>query len=678
MNLLKNETSPYLLQHANNPVHWMPWGVAAFNKAEEENKPLLVSIGYSSCHWCHVMEHESFEDEETAALMNALFINIKVDREEFPDVDHMYMDAVQAMTGSGGWPLNVFLTPDKKPFYGGTYFPPVRTHGRASWKEVLINVSQYFSQNRTDVEAQAEKLLGHLKQSSLVGVENANFHKEKEENENLNVEETVSICKDIKEKLIANADKEEGGFGMAPKFPSTFSLKYLLDHYSLYGDKEALQHALLSLDKMMMGGIYDQIGGGFARYSTDKYWIAPHFEKMLYDNALLIEVYAIAYSITKDEKYKEVIDEIITWLTREMTSEEAGFYAAQDADSEGVEGKYYTWSYEELNELLQGDFKDFAAYYHIEEHGNWEHTNILYSTYESNAMISNDFKKKLKTIHQTLIEIRNERIKPLTDDKILLGWNALMNKALVTAYLFTSNEPYLQLAEKNMKFILHKFSSKEHLFFHTYKNDIAKIPAYLDDLAYLADALISLANATADTSYLYKANEIVEFITMHFSNAEDALFNFTHRAYLQVTVNKKEIYDGAIPSPNAVLCRVLYLLYHAFWHDIWKDRSKQMLSFIAAFSQKYPSSFAVWCAEFQRQQSNTKEITIVGEHAKNIYLELNTKKYSSNVTYITSHKEDTLGSVKGKYQEGETLIYICKDFSCSAPLRDVNKAFIEI
>ncbi len=668
MNLLTHETSPYLLQHAGNPVHWMPWGKEAFLKAAAENKPVLVSIGYSSCHWCHVMEHESFEDQETADLMNTLFINIKVDREEYPDVDHVYMDAVQAMTGSGGWPLNVFLTPDKKPFYGGTYFPPVRAHGRASWREVLMNVSQYFTQNREDVEMQSSTLTEHLKQSSQIG-----------KIKDTSVEEPHRVCEDIKNKLLANADSEHGGFGVAPKFPSTFSIKFLLNHYVLYGDEASLKQALRSLDKMMMGGIYDQIGGGFARYSTDTYWIAPHFEKMLYDNALLIDVYAIAYTITKNESYRQVIDETIAWLRREMTSHEGGFYSAQDADSEGEEGKYYTWSAVELNEILHDEYEWFAAYYHVSEMGNWEHTNILYSTYESQSALSENHRTKLKAIHTKLIDYRNLRIKPMTDDKMLLGWNALMNKALVRAYLSTEQIEYLHLAEQNMAFLLKSYHSSTHLYFHTYRLGEAKIPAYADDLAFLADALICLGNATAETSYLLKAKEIVDYMNSFFSSDEHGMYQFVHANFLQVDINKQEIYDGAIPSPNAVMCDVTNQLSYIFQEDRYRIRSQKMRTHIAAVFQQYPGSFGLWCAAYQNQSQSFKEVLLSGNNAMEYYRALHTKKYQPAVMYITSNKkEEKIASLLGKYQEGETLIYICNDFNCLEPLRDVNMAFTEI
>jgi uncharacterized protein YyaL (SSP411 family) len=370
-NHLSGETSPYLLQHAHNPVDWYPWGDEALQKAKKEDKPILVSIGYSACHWCHVMEKESFEDEETAELMNRYFVNIKIDREERPDLDHIYMDAVQAIAGSGGWPLNVFLTPDCKPFYGGTYFPPQRAYNRASWKEVLTGVYQLFTDKRHEVEAQAKELTKHIGQSSLTGqLQNV-----------INPGDTNVFSWQqahlINQNILKQADRKWGGFGNAPKFPQTFTIKYLLRYYHYTKNEDALKQACLSLDKMIYGGIYDQIGGGFARYSTDTEWLAPHFEKMLYDNALIISALCDAYQLTHNKLYKDAVEQTITFIKRELMNEEGGFYSALDADSEGEEGKFYVWSYAEIKEILGNDAALFSEFYNVSEQGNWEHKNIL-------------------------------------------------------------------------------------------------------------------------------------------------------------------------------------------------------------------------------------------------------------------------------------------------------------
>ncbi|MEJ7672637.1 MAG: thioredoxin domain-containing protein [Chitinophagaceae bacterium] len=376
-NKLALESSPYLLQHAHNPVNWYPWGDEALLKAKQEDKPILVSIGYSACHWCHVMEHESFEDLETAKQMNDNFVNIKIDREERPDLDHIYMDAVQAMSGSGGWPLNVFLTPDKKPFYGGTYFPPQRAHNRASWKEVLLGVANLFNDKRQEVEAQAEELTQHIGRSSV----SAQIINPLQPSQNLsgNVENIFvrQQVEEIYENVMKQADKEWGGFGNAPKFPQSFTINYLLRYNYYTKNQDALQQACLSLDKMIKGGIYDQIGGGFARYSTDAEWLAPHFEKMLYDNALLIRTLSDAYQITQDESYRKTIIQTIDFIERELSNKDGGFYSALDADSEGEEGKFYVWSFQEITEVLGSDAILFCEYYDVTPNGNWEHKNIL-------------------------------------------------------------------------------------------------------------------------------------------------------------------------------------------------------------------------------------------------------------------------------------------------------------
>ena len=521
INKLINETSPYLLQHAHNPVNWFPWSDEALEKARRENKPILVSIGYSACHWCHVMERESFEDQETARLMNEHFINIKIDREERPDLDHIYMDAVQAMTGSGGWPLNVFLTPVAKPFYGGTYFPPKRAFNRPSWQEVLLAVTEAFTQRRNEIDAQAENLTEHLLQSNAFGIssqaEISVFTKEK--------------INEAFENIMKNADKKWGGFGKAPKFPQSFVIQYLLRFFYATENKEALDQALLSIDKMIDGGIYDQIGGGFARYSTDTEWLVPHFEKMLYDNALLLSVISEAYQITNDKRYKEVIEETIQFVQRELMHPEGGFYAALDADSEGEEGKFYVWDHAEVVELLKEDGTIFCDFYDIRPGGNWEEKNILQRKKKEEIFCKekNISLEELKRILQkgkgVLLKKRSERVRPQTDDKILLGWNSLMTTSLCKAFAATGNESFKKLAIDNMQFLLKKVSNNNTVdFFHSWKNDIAKQPAFLDDYAFLIQALIQLQEITGDINYLEKAKMITEHVLEKFNDSATIFF----------------------------------------------------------------------------------------------------------------------------------------------------------
>ena len=474
-NRLKNETSPYLLQHAHNPVDWYPWSEEAFEKAKQEDKPLLVSIGYSACHWCHVMERESFEDPEVAAFMNEHFVNIKVDREERPDVDHIYMEAVQAITGSGGWPLNVFITPDGKPFYGGTYYPPKRAFNRASWSEVLQAIAYSYSEKKEEIEGQAQNLTEHLKSTNNLGNTGGHF--------SFNKDTIDTAFKNIMQA----ADKEWGGFGKAPKFPQTFTINFLLRYAKLTGDTTARQQALLSLDKMCQGGIYDQLAGGFARYSTDQQWLAPHFEKMLYDNALLVSTLSEAYQLTKNELYKEAIEQTLAFVEASLMEANGGFFSALDADSEGEEGKFYVWDFDEIKNLLGEDATIFSEYYNVKQSGNWEGKNILHvSMSMADFAAANQVDlEKLKGIitrgKGILLQERNRRVSPSLDDKLLLSWNALANSAFSKAYAATGNDHYKEIAIKNMDFLLTAFSNGSNEFLHAWKHGQGKFPAFLDD-----------------------------------------------------------------------------------------------------------------------------------------------------------------------------------------------------
>jgi len=467
-NRLIHESSPYLLQHAQNPVDWYPWGEEALERARKEDKPILVSIGYAACHWCHVMERESFEDAAIASIMNEHFINIKIDREERPDLDHIYMDAVQAISGSGGWPLNVFLTPEAKPFYGGTYFPPVQAHNRSSWREVLLGIHAAFTERRNEINAQAENLTEHLTHSNSFGLK---IGKGPQDVKAVKSESLQTIA----QQLLENADRVWGGFGNAPKFPQTFSIQFLLRHYHFTEDQSALDQALLSLDKMIYGGIYDQIGGGFARYSTDKAWFAPHFEKMLYDNALLVAVMSEAYQLTQHELYAKAIRQTLAFIEREMLDASGGFYSALDADSEGVEGKFYTWTKAEINTLLGEDAAIFCAYYNITEEGNWEHSNILWVKTGASSFAGEHgidiqaLQTLLEKSGRILMKARDQRIRPALDDKILLGWNALMNQAYSKAFAALGEESYRQRAIENMEFLESAMAQPDGSWLHGWK-----------------------------------------------------------------------------------------------------------------------------------------------------------------------------------------------------------------
>jgi hypothetical protein len=680
-NKLADESSPYLLQHAHNPVNWYPWGDEALQKAKEEDKPILVSIGYSACHWCHVMEHESFEDEETAELMNESFINIKVDREERPDLDHIYMDAVQAIAGNGGWPLNVFLTPGKKPFYGGTYFPPQRAYNRASWKEVLTSVNNLFTEKRQEVEAQAEELTQYIGRSNVTPTI---------KNFDLGIPEelfTTSLCDEIFENIIKQADKKRGGFGNAPKFPQTFTINYLLRYYYYTNNEEALKQACLSIDKMIQGGIYDQIGGGFARYSTDAEWLAPHFEKMLYDNALLIRTLCDAYQITKNTSYKKTIEQTIDFIERELMERDGGFYSALDADSEGEEGKFYVWSFDEVNEILVDDSKLFCEYFDVTPHGNWEHTNILrvltplHDFAKQKKLSADELEIKLRSCSEKLLKERGKRIRPGTDDKILLGWNALMITALCKASAALGINRYKEMAIENFNFLFSNFKVNENNFelYHTCKQGKAKYPAFLDDYAYLIEACISLQEVTSDNKYLEYANSLTLYVIENFSSSEGDIFYYSGKKQDDVIVRKKEIYDGAVPSGNSVMTGNIFYLSVIFDNKEWKEKSVKALQNLAALFTKHPTSFGNWASLFIDIVAEINEIAICGSGYEILRDELNAWFIPNKVIQCTDRfVENKYPLLAQKNISGQPLLYLCRNYTCKIPVNNVRSIINEI
>jgi uncharacterized protein YyaL (SSP411 family) len=667
-NHLIGETSPYLLQHAYNPVEWYPWGEAALQKARAEQKPILVSIGYAACHWCHVMERESFENPATAALMNAHFVNIKIDREERPDLDHIYMDALQAMNGNGGWPLNVFLTPEGKPFYGGTYFPPVAAYNRASWTDVLQRIEQAWQERRDEIMQQAENLTSHLQQSNRFGLTTPT-------DDQLFTTETLAT---LSHELLKNADTQWGGFGNAPKFPQTASILYLLRYHHCTGDVAALTHANLSLQKMAQGGLYDQLGGGFARYSTDAEWLAPHFEKMLYDNALLIGVYAEAYQLTKNPQYHAVITQTIDFVQRELFSDEGGFYAALDADSEGVEGKFYTWAASEIDEVLGEEAALFKEIYAIAPEGNWEHTNILWlpqsiaSICEKKGLATSVVEKKLEHCRARLFNVRAQRSRPALDDKIILGWNALMNKALSKAYAATGISAYRDLAIRNMQFCLEKFQTEQGAFHHTYKNE-ARYPAFLEDLAYVADALLHLQEITGNTEWLTKAQAVVELIERDFSDTESPFFFYTSAYQQDLIVRKKEIYDGAVPSGNAVVARVLHQLSLLLDRPKWAQKSQQMVKIVGNAIKRHPNSFGNWAGLLQEMVLGTNEITIIGPEAPQQLSQVLQAYIPHRVLMSAVRTDDRFALLRGKTTDSLSAIWLCRNQTCLPPVATVEQ-----
>ena len=676
-NRLINENSPYLLQHAHNPVDWYAWGEEALQKAKAEDKIILVSIGYSACHWCHVMEKESFENETVARQMNANFVNIKIDREERPDLDHVYMDAVQAISGSGGWPLNVFLTPDARPFYGGTYFPPVKAFNRSSWTEVLSALAQSWKEKRSEIESQAENLLAHMQQAnnfgqSLTKAEDTIFTKEN--------------CRLIEENILKQADMEWGGFGKAPKFPQTFTIQYLLQYYYYTKSEEALHQALLSIDKMMQGGIYDHVGGGFARYSTDNEWLAPHFEKMLYDNALLLNVICDAYQITKQKKYEQTIRKTIDFIQRELMHEEGGFYSALDADSEGEEGKFYVWDKAEINEILKDDAPLFCKFFDVTDEGNWEGTNILRTLKNeeefiaANKLSEDEFTAIINACLQKLTTTRNKRIRPITDDKMLLGWNALMITALCKAAAALNDEGYKNTAVRTMQFIKEKFRKNDSgsELLHTYKNGVAKYPAFLDDYAYLIQACIQLQEITSDTQYLDRAKEMSQYVMENFADDATGYFFFTHKGQQDIIFRKKEVYDGATPSGNSIMAENLFYLSIVFNSPEWYAAAEKITTALGTAILRYPTSFGVWASLLLKSAFGINEVVITGKDFDRLKTELLQVYLPGKIVQAGPGENARFPMLKGKNPGTETLIYLCRQYSCKTPVTTIEKLIREI
>lgn len=677
-NRLAKETSPYLLQHANNPVDWYPWGPEALQKALDENKPILVSIGYAACHWCHVMEHESFEDDQTALLMNKYFICIKVDREERPDLDHLFMDALIAISGHGGWPLNMFLTPDGRPFYGGTYYPPIRYQNRISWKELLVQISHAFTTRRGEIDEQAANLYNHLESANIFDPQKLLLINDSSESQ-LSRKDLEQML----ERILVAADQVEGGFGNSPKFPQTFTIGYLLRCFHFLKDERALKQALLSLKKMMQGGIYDQVGGGFCRYSTDKKWLAPHFEKMTYDNALLVIAMAEAFQLTNDQDFKKTIYQTIDFMRREMMTQDAAFYSAIDADSEGVEGKFYTWSYEEFQAVLGEDATSMAGYFDIQKEGNWEGVNIprvVMDFDEWRTEYQLDSKQAADLIARSsakLLKIRSLRIRPLTDDKILLGWNALMNQALIKAAVTFSDITLLELAKKNMAFLLDTFYDPiAKQWKHTYKAGSLKINAFLDDLAYLCQSLLDLSESSGELVYLESAISLMNYIDEHFLDENDLHYYFTPKFQDDLLIRKKDLYDGALPSGNAVMAANLRRVGFLTNNVVMVKRSEKMIGFIKEQSIRNPLSNGFWAKVMIEHFQGTNEILVLGKSAHTAGFNLLRKFIPNKVMMASELPDANYPLMKGKYPTEVLCYYLCKDYACRTPFYE-EKDLIE-
>jgi uncharacterized protein len=678
-NQLIHESSPYLLQHAHNPVHWHPWNEEIIHKAKSEDKPIIISIGYSACHWCHVMERESFEDVETANIMNTNFICIKVDREERPDLDHIYMEAVQMLTGHGGWPLNVFLTPDAKPFYGGTYFPPYPAHGRPSWTQVLQSVTHAFINNRKAIEEQADKITRQIKNSFFIE-KVLEINSETENNYKRSIEEYF-------DNSLKYFDKEHGGFGTAPKFPHFHNILFLIRYSFFSGNETAKSHALLSIDKMIEGGIYDQIGGGISRYSTDSYWLVPHFEKMLYDNALLVQTLAEAFAVTQNIIYKEKINQTVSFIEREMMSYEGGFYAALDADSENEEGKYYVWKKTEIDNVLGTESALFCEFFDITENGNWEHKNIPSQKFsyqdfsKKNNLTDGYLKEKIKNCSDKLLNERLKRTAPGLDDKILLNWNAMMCIALVKAFRSTAVAGFKNMAVRNIDFLLNKFIvhvNGKNLIYHTYKNNKATQPAFLDDVALLIQACIEVYQITFEPKYLIQAKQLTDYVIEEFYNNKECAFNFSGKNQKDVILKKPELTDGVTPSGNSVMIHNLYILSVIYNDNEYRKITEQILPGIINAIEKYPLSFANWALYALQYLYPVKEIVIVGKKFKEfadkiIYL------YRPHSIIIASENPDSDYPVfNGKISDHKTRIYLCQNNTCFETLESTENISFKI
>lgn len=662
MNELKTESSPYLLQHANNPVDWKPWNSQTLEEAKNSKKPLLISIGYSSCHWCHVMEEESFTDKEVAKAMNDSFVCIKVDREERPDIDHYYMDAVQLLIGSGGWPLNCFALPDGTPFWGGTYFP------KKQWLDILFQIKNVYKNRFYAVRNQS----GILKEK----IESLSTSLQAQANDKKVISKTQS--KDIFGQIMQNFDYQNGGTKGAPKFPLPVIYDGLLSYYFHTKNNSALEHTTKSLTKMAYGGIYDHLGGGFCRYSTDNKWLAPHFEKMLYDNAQLTSIYAKAYKLTRNKLFKNVVIETLAFIKKKMTGKKGQFFSAIDADSEGEEGKFYVWKKKEIGDVLGNFSIEFADFYNVSEEGNWENRkNILHKTV-SEEHFANDkgfdkktFIDKLTKAKIALYNSREKRIHPAKDDKAITSWNALMSMGFIDAWEALGNRDYLDTAIKNINFILQNQVNDNGELLHSYRNNKAYNKGFLDDYAFLANALISLYENTFETYYIEKAKQLANKAIEQFYDG-NALFYFSQQNNEPIT-RKKEIYDHVIPSSNSEMLIALHKLSFLFENREYLSIVKNGLSTLRQYIQKHPSSFMNW---FKLQIFNTfpfYTLGIIGNKPQVAKQGLN-KHFLPNVVICGNGGNKLIPILRHNQEKNGLQIYICDENSCKEPVNSIDSA----
>lgn len=667
-NDLINETSPYLLQHAHNPVDWKAWNKEALDLAKKEDKLIIISVGYAACHWCHVMEHESFENDSVAKIMNEHFISIKIDREERPDIDQVYMDAVQMMNGSGGWPLNCIALPDGRPIFGGTYF------SKDQWINVLNQLSDLYQNDPEKAIQFAENVANGLKERALITVNT---------NEALFTKNDIDIAVDAWEDRM---DKKLGGAKQERnKFPLPNNFQFLLRYGFQDQNEKILNYTNTTLTQMAYGGIYDQLGGGFARYSTDKKWHVPHFEKMLYDNGQLVSLYADAYLVTKNELYKETVFETLEFIERELMNDEGAFYSSLDADSntpegELEEGAFYVWTKDELKENLRSDYDLFADYFNVNSYGHWEKENyvlIRNTTVENfvkkHDLSVDDFKKKVTDWKKILLKERAKKERPRLDDKTLTSWNGIMLKGYVDAYRVFDNPHYLDVAIKNAYFITSKQLRSDGGLNHNYKNGISNINAHLEDYAAVIEAFIALYEVTLDEQWLYTAKQLTDYTFDHFFDDASKLFFFTSDEDESLITRNIELNDNVIPASNSIMARNLAKLSHYFSNGYYLKTSKQMLNNVKESIVNYPEGYSNWLQLMSDFSSNYYEVAISGSNAISKLKEIN-KTYIPNKLIAGSTKESRLSLMQDRFNEDETFIYICVDGACQLPVTDVKQA----
>ena len=667
-NRLINETSPYLLQHAHNPVDWYPWGEEALRRAKHEDKPILLSIGYSACHWCHVMERESFENEDIAGIMNEHYVNIKVDREERPDLDSVYMNAVQALTGSGGWPMTVFLTPEGKPFYGGTYFPPVDTRGMPGFPSVLLGVSQAYRNRRGDVLQATTQLLSHLQ----------HLARPTRSLEPL----APDLMHQAYQSLAQGYDYQNGGFGTAPKFPPSMTCEFLLRYSRTANSPRALEMVEDTLHKMAMGGIYDQIGGAFHRYSTDPYWLVPHFEKMLYDNALLSKLYLHAYQATGNHLYRRVTEETLDYVLREMTGPGGGFYSTQDADSEGVEGKFFVWSLEEIQAVLgEEDGELIAGYFGVTEAGNFEGKNILNvpqgaDSFAAEAGMSlSELYEKLAAARPRLLETRDRRVHPALDDKVLSSWNGLMMRSFAEAGSTLGRQDYLDAAVGCASFLLEEMRADGRLL-RTWREGRASLNAYLEDYAFVADGLLAVYEATFDGRWLEEARSLCDTMTALFWDEGELTFYDTGHDHEALVVRPRDVFDNAIPCGSSVAVEVLLRLSVFTGDSEYSRRGAACLRSMHQYLGRAPLGMGHWLCALDFYLSSPREIAVIGDRSHpdaQALLDVVYGRYLPNRVVAGASGPVSGGGAIPLLQDrgmidGKPTAYVCENYACQLPV----------